>query len=78
MIQKSSIQFSQTNKKVFDAIVCDETEEIKVIAFNGQVDRLYELMIFNNLGWMNTRKTSVMDDVQNASNITNKLYFLLQ
>jgi hypothetical protein len=38
MIQKSSIQFSQTNKKVFDAIVCDETEEIKVIAFNGQVD----------------------------------------
>jgi hypothetical protein len=42
------------------------------------VDWLYELVIFNNLGWVNTRKTSVMDDVQNASNITNKLHFLLQ
>jgi hypothetical protein len=37
------------NNKIFDAIVCDASGEIKVVAFNDQVDRLYELFIINKV-----------------------------
>ncbi len=37
------------DNKVFDAVVCDASGEIKVVGFNEQVDRLYELMGANKV-----------------------------
>ncbi|CAF4403940.1 unnamed protein product [Rotaria sp. Silwood2] len=46
-IHKSPIRYFGTSSKVFDAIVCDFTGEIKAVAFNEDVDRLYNSMTVN-------------------------------
>ncbi|CAM4842150.1 unnamed protein product, partial [Rotaria magnacalcarata] len=48
-IYKSQIRSFGTSSKVFDAIVCDLSDEIKVVAFNEDVDRLYNSMTLNQL-----------------------------
>ncbi|CAF4143970.1 unnamed protein product [Rotaria sordida] len=48
-IYKSFIRYFGTCNKVFDAIVCDMTGEIKVVAFNENVDRLYENMMIHQV-----------------------------
>ncbi|CAF2139242.1 unnamed protein product [Rotaria magnacalcarata] len=48
-IYKSQIRSFGTSSKVFDAIVCDLSGEIKVVAFNEDVDRLYNSMTLNQL-----------------------------
>ncbi|CAF1427877.1 unnamed protein product [Rotaria sordida] len=47
IIYISPIRFFGTNGKVFDAIVCDLDGEIKIAAFNEEVDRLYGCMFLN-------------------------------
>ncbi|CAF4128008.1 unnamed protein product [Rotaria sordida] len=47
VLYKSLIRQFGANSKMFDGIVCDMYEEIKVIAFDEQVDRLYNLMNIN-------------------------------
>ncbi|CAF4395330.1 unnamed protein product, partial [Rotaria sp. Silwood2] len=49
IIYKSPIRFFGTSGKVFDAIVCDFTGEIKIVAFNEDVDRLYNNMIVHQV-----------------------------
>ncbi|CAF1620560.1 unnamed protein product [Rotaria magnacalcarata] len=48
-IYKSQIRSFGTSSKVFDAIVCDLSGEIKVVAFNEDVDRLYNSVTLNQL-----------------------------
>ncbi|CAF3334255.1 unnamed protein product, partial [Rotaria sp. Silwood2] len=48
IIHKSPIRYFGTSSKVFDAIVCDFIGEIKVVAFNDDVDRLYNSIIVNH------------------------------
>lgn len=45
MIHLSTIKSFGTNRKVFDAIVCDLNSEIKVVVFDEEVERLYHMMI---------------------------------
>ncbi|CAF4515510.1 unnamed protein product [Rotaria sp. Silwood2] len=48
IIHKSPIRYFGTSSKVFDAIVCNFIGEIKVVAFNDDVDRLYNSIIVNH------------------------------
>ncbi|CAF1677680.1 unnamed protein product [Rotaria magnacalcarata] len=43
-IYKSSIRYVGTYEKVFDAIVCDSSGETKVVAFNDDVDKFFNMM----------------------------------
>ncbi|CAF2160488.1 unnamed protein product [Rotaria magnacalcarata] len=47
IIYISPIRYFVTNNKVFDAIVCDSDDEIKVVGFNDEVERIYHLMLLN-------------------------------
>ena len=49
MFYRSRIRHFGINNKVFDGIVCDMNAEIKVVAFNEEVDRLYNLMNLNQV-----------------------------
>lgn len=41
VINISPIRFFGDRNQVFDAIVCDSNGEIKIVAFNDEVNRLY-------------------------------------
>ncbi|CAF1370045.1 unnamed protein product [Rotaria sordida] len=47
VLYRSVIRQFGTNSKMFDGIGCDMYDEIKVVAFDEQVDRLYNLMNIN-------------------------------
>jgi hypothetical protein len=43
------IRYFGNNSKVFDAIVCDYSGEIKLVAFNEEVDRFYNIINVNQV-----------------------------
>lgn len=48
VLSQASIRYFGTNK-VFDAIVCDETGEIKIAGFNESTDRFLPLISINQV-----------------------------
>ncbi|CAF2073335.1 unnamed protein product [Rotaria magnacalcarata] len=46
-IYKTAIQYIGSNEKLFYATICDSSSEIKVVAFNEEVDSFYNIMITN-------------------------------
>ena len=49
IIRKSVVRLFGMENKVFDAIVCDRSGEIKLVAFNEQVDLFYEMIAVNKV-----------------------------
>jgi hypothetical protein len=43
------IGYFGTNSKVFDALICDDTGEIKLVAFNDEVDKFYNSINVNEV-----------------------------
>ena len=48
VISVSNVRYFRLNK-VVDAVVCDNSGEIKVVGFNNQADRLLEYIKFNQV-----------------------------
>lgn len=49
VIRKSVVRSFGVGNKMFDAIACDRSGEIKLVAYNDQVDRFYELVPVNRV-----------------------------
>jgi len=49
VIQKSSIRLFSSNGKALEAAVIDETGELKIVAFNEQLERFYNNLQINKV-----------------------------
>ncbi|CAF4353779.1 unnamed protein product, partial [Rotaria magnacalcarata] len=47
VVYKSALRHFSTNGKVFDALVCDLSGEIKFVAFNDEADRFNNIIVLN-------------------------------